>query len=98
LWSDSHFFSGLSGDISEGGLFLSTYRPLFVGVAVDVEFTLPGTERAIHARGEVRWIREHSEELPRGLGIAFEQLSEEDRNEIHAFCRERPALYYEGVG
>lgn len=97
LWSDSHFFSGLSGDISEGGLFFSTYRPLSVGMGVDVEFVLPGTERSINARGKVRWIREHSDELPRGVGIAFEELADEDRDEIHAFCSVRPTLYYEDL-
>lgn len=98
LSSESHFYSGLSGDISEGGLFVSTYRPLSVGSEVDVEFSLPGTERPVHARGEVRWIREHSAEQPRGVGIAFETLSDEDRDEIHSFCSSRPPLYYEDVG
>ncbi|HVH48047.1 MAG TPA: TIGR02266 family protein, partial [Labilithrix sp.] len=96
--SDSHFFSGLSGDISEGGLFLSTYRPLDVGTEVDLEFSLPGEGRALHARGEVRWIREHSAYQSRGVGIAFEDLSEDDRERIHAFCSSRPPLYYDDVG
>jgi len=98
LSSESHFFSGLSGDISEGGLFVSTYRSLNVGTQVDVEFSLPGIDRLVHARGEVRWIREHSAEQSRGVGIAFEELSEEDREQIHAFCSSRPPLYYEDVG
>ncbi len=98
LSSESHFFSGLSGDISEGGLFLSTYRALTVGTQVDVEFSLPGSEHPVQARGEVRWIREHSAEQPRGVGIAFEDLSDDDREEIHAFCSSRPPLYYEDVG
>jgi len=34
LASDSHFFSGLSGDISEGGVFVSTYRDLATGTPV----------------------------------------------------------------
>lgn len=98
LSSDSHFFSGLSGDISEGGLFLSTYRPLAIGSEVDLEFSLPGSEQAVHARGEVRWLREHSAHEPRGVGIAFESLSEDDRERIHRFCTMRPPLYYEDVG
>jgi len=98
LASESHFFSGLSGDISEGGLFLSTYRPLPVGTQVDVEFSLPGIERAVHAHGEVRWIREHSADQSRGVGIAFEGLADEDRDVIHTFCGARPPLYYEDVG
>jgi uncharacterized protein (TIGR02266 family) len=96
-WSDSHFYSDLSGDISEGGLFLSTYRPLEVGTLVDVEFSLPETERTILARGQVRWIREHSAELPRGVGIRFERVSDEDREAIHEFCGARPSLYYDDI-
>jgi uncharacterized protein (TIGR02266 family) len=96
--SESHFFTGLSGDISEGGLFLSTYRPLSIGSEVEVEFSLPASDRTVVARGKVRWLREHSEDHPRGVGISFEELSDEDRERIHAFCSRRPPLYYEDVG
>lgn len=98
LASDSHFFSGLSGDISEGGLFVSTYRPLPVGSEVDLEFSLPGADETLHARGEVRWLREHSEEEPRGVGIAFASLEDDDRARIQRFCTMRPPLLYEDVG
>lgn len=98
LASDSHFFSGLSGDISEGGLFLSTYRSLPVGSAVEIEFSLPGSGTPLHARGEVRWLREHSTGQPQGVGIAFDHLEEDDRERIHRFCTMRPPLYYDDVG
>jgi type IV pilus assembly protein PilZ len=98
LASDSQFFSGLSGDISEGGLFLSTYRALPVGSAVDLEFSLPGSDSPLRARGAVRWLREHAPDQPRGVGIAFEELADEDRERIHSFCALRPPLYYEDVG
>jgi uncharacterized protein (TIGR02266 family) len=97
LASDSQFFSGLSGDISEGGLFLSTYKTLPVGSAVDLEFSLPSSDEPLHARGVVRWLREHSTGQPRGVGIAFDALSEEDRERIHRFCSMRPPLYYEDL-
>jgi uncharacterized protein (TIGR02266 family) len=98
LWSESHFFCGLSGDISQGGVFISTYLPFPVGSAVDLEFSLPGTDAVLQACGEVRWVRDHSLHGPRGIGVAFEQLSEEDRQAIHDFCTVRPALYYDDVG
>lgn len=98
LASDSQFFSGLSGDISEGGLFLSTYRSLPVGSVVDLEFSLPGSEAPLRARGEVRWLREHATGQPRGVGIAFDELADEDRESIHRFCTMRPPLYYEDLG
>ena len=98
LASDSQFFSGLSGDISEGGLFLSTYRTLPIGSPVDLEFSLPGSDSPLRARGQVRWLREHAPEYPRGVGIAFEDLADDDRERIHRFCTLRPPLYYEDVG
>lgn len=95
LSSDSHFFTGLSGDISEGGLFVSTYRPLRLGSEVELELTLPGSAEPFTAHGTVRWIREHSPDHPRGFGISFEALSEAARERIHDFCVRRPPLYYE---
>ncbi len=99
LASDSHFFSGLSGDISEGGVFVSTYRALAQGSLVDLEFSLPGADQPLHARGEVRWHRDATPHgPPPGVGISFDELSEDDRNAIHRFCTMRPPLYYDDVG
>lgn len=98
LASDSHFFSGLSGDISEGGVFVSTYRALAQGSLVDLEFSLPGFERPLHARGEVRWHRDATPHGPPGVGISFDELNEDDRKAIHRFCTMRPPLYYDDVG
>jgi len=99
LASDSHFFSGLSGDISEGGVFVSTYRALAQGSLVDLEFSLPGYEQPLHARGEVRWHRDATPHgPPPGVGISFDELSDDDRNAIHRFCTMRPPLYYDDVG
>ena len=99
LASDSHFFSGLSGDISEGGVFVSTYRALAQGSLVDLEFSLPGSEGPLHARGAVRWHRDATPQgPPPGVGISFDELSDEDRKAIHRFCTMRPPLYYDDVG
>ena len=98
LASDSHFFSGLSGDISEGGVFVSTYRALAQGSLVDLEFSLPGAEHPLRARGEVRWHRDATPHGPPGVGISFDELSEDDREAIHRFCTMRPPLYYDDVG
>jgi uncharacterized protein (TIGR02266 family) len=98
LASDSHFFSGLSGDISEGGVFVSTYRALAQGSLVDLEFSLPGSDRPLHARGEVRWHRDATPDVPPGVGISFDELSDDDREIIHRFCTMRPPLYYDDVG
>src|SRR5947207_2911002 len=54
--SDSHFFVGLTNDISTGGVFVSTYRPLEIGQQVQLDFALP--EGTIQVKGTVRWRRD----------------------------------------
>jgi uncharacterized protein (TIGR02266 family) len=93
LESESHFFTGVSGDVSEGGLFVQTYRAIEIGREVAVEFELP--DGHVTAHGRVRWHRDKSDSAPPGLGIAFDELSDEDREIIHRFCERREPLYYE---
>ena len=93
LASESNFFSGLSGDLSEGGLYVSTYRAVQIGSPVDVAFTLPNGK--VQAHGVVRWHRDATEPSPPGVGIVFEALSDEQKELIHAFCAHRPPIYYE---
>jgi uncharacterized protein (TIGR02266 family) len=90
---DTHFYAGITQDISQGGVFVATYRLLPVGSRLDLSFDLPdGTE--IKTRGEVKWLREsaYSSERP-GMGVAFLGLSEDAIVAIHRFCSERPPLY-----
>jgi uncharacterized protein (TIGR02266 family) len=93
LTSDSHFFVGLSGDVSRGGLFVVTWRKLPVGTALFVALDLP--DGRLLADGEVRWARDGADGVTPGLGIAFARMSEEDRRRIDAFCAERPPLYFD---
>jgi uncharacterized protein (TIGR02266 family) len=93
LTSESQFFAGITGDISTGGLFVQTYQSHPVGSRVAVALSLQ--EREIRAAGVVRWVRSASEGVLPGVGIAFEDLAEADREFVAAFCNSRPALYHE---
>lgn len=93
LTSDSHFFVGLTNDISAGGIFVSTYRPLELGSKVEMEFALP--EGTIRVKGTVRWRRDGSESSSPGVGISFEELTPETQKLIQRFCAKRPPLYYD---
>jgi uncharacterized protein (TIGR02266 family) len=93
LGSESQFFAGLSGDVSEGGIFVSTYRQLPIGERVSVSFRLPNGETK--ATGTVRWIRPASEGAPPGLGISFDEIEGGGAELVHEFCKDRPPLYYE---
>jgi uncharacterized protein (TIGR02266 family) len=96
LNSDSQFFAGLSGDVSEGGLFVHTYKRYEVGTRILVAFSLPTA--SIQTPGTVRWVRPAAGDAPPGVGIAFEALSSGDRESIEAFCRARPPLYHDVDG
>jgi uncharacterized protein (TIGR02266 family) len=93
LTSESHFYAGLTGDVSGGGVFVSTYEPHPMGSRVDIELALP--EGPVRARGVVRWVREMANGVAPGLGIAFEHLSDDDQSAIERFCEERAPIYYD---
>lgn len=90
---DTHFYAGLTQDISQGGVFIATYNLLPVGSRLELEFELPnGTH--VKASGQVRWLRENPLSGARpGMGVAFSDLSEAALCAIDQFCRERPPLY-----
>jgi uncharacterized protein (TIGR02266 family) len=94
LTSEHQLFTALTGDISRGGVFVSTYRDVPLGSAVEMQFNLPtGTARA---RGIVRWMRAASGETRPGIGITFQDLQTEDRAVLEEFCKARAPLLIEG--
>ncbi len=92
LTSDSQFFAGLSGDVSEGGIFVQTYKSYAVGSRVLLAFSLPSGE--IRTEGVIRWVRPSSDGTLPGVGISFESLPPGERRSIEAFCKARPPLYH----
>jgi uncharacterized protein (TIGR02266 family) len=91
LTTESQFFAGLNGDV--GGLFVQTYEMRPVGSRMVVALSLPGGE--LRATGVVSWVRQGTSGAPPGMGIAFDDLPQSDRDVIQAFCTTRPALYHE---
>jgi uncharacterized protein (TIGR02266 family) len=95
--SDSNFFTGFSEDISEGGLFISTYDFKSIGTTIDVNFTLPSGHTVI-AQGIVRWIRELNPltpEMEPGMGVQFLELSADDKGAIESYLSQRAPLFFE---
>jgi uncharacterized protein (TIGR02266 family) len=92
---DAQFFTGLSHDISEGGLFVATYTDIPLGTRLVLCFELPdGT--AVEARGEVKWRRSAMVDGERpGIGIAFTELTDDARQRIAALCERKPPLYFD---
>jgi uncharacterized protein (TIGR02266 family) len=94
--SDSHFYTGLSENLSEGGLFIATYDVRPVGTEMDVVVRLPGHGEPIRTRGTVRWIREFSEssDAAPGMGLHL-SLDDAALPRIRRFLSTRPPLFFD---
>jgi uncharacterized protein (TIGR02266 family) len=92
---DSHLITGLSQDISEGGVFIATYQALPIGSQVTLGLELP--DGRVEVQGVVRWARPELEECEQrpGFGVAFTNLSPDALAALTAFCRSEPPHYYE---
>ncbi len=94
LLSDSYFYTGLSQDLSRGGVFVATYQRKPPGTHIALYFVLPDGH-AVSADGVVRWTRDASDDLPPGMGISFENLNPRDVTAIGRYCRARAPLYHD---
>jgi uncharacterized protein (TIGR02266 family) len=94
--SDSQLYTGLSENLSEGGVFVATHVFRQIGETLDVTLTLPNS-KPIHTVGEVRWIREvtGNADAPPGIGLQFVLLTDEDAKTIGAFLLKRAPLFFE---
>ena len=78
------FFADYTKNISRGGTFIGTQRPL----AVDTEFvfalTVPNLPEPLRLRGKVIWVvptEEATKGNPAGMGIEFQYTGDEERAE-----------------
>jgi len=56
-------------DISPGGLFVRTSKPLPIGTEIDLEVVVADEDPPISVRGKVVWVRSLQEK--EGMGIQF---------------------------
>lgn len=95
--TESNFFVGFSGEISQGGVFVSTYNILPKGAPARVLITLPGN-LATEVDGHVRFVRDPmdmSTDSEPGMGIAFDGLEKDSRELILRFIRKRAPMFYD---
>jgi uncharacterized protein (TIGR02266 family) len=99
LESDHNFYTGLTQNISAGGLFIATHQLRRIGDRLKITFSLPGTSAPLTVETEVRWIRENSSlhrvDGTTGMGVRFIDLSAEATHMIQGFLHSRDSLYYD---
>ena len=98
--SDHNFYTGLTNNVSEGGIFVATSHIFPVGATLDFEFRLEQDAQPIKTKGVVRWVRSHeslrSADVATGMGIQFLGLDASVRDRIQRFIdRRRESLFYD---
>ncbi len=81
------FLTDWATNISQGGLFINTRKPLAVGTAVKLIIQLPGAAFPFELGGRVTRVTEydnHANMVP-GMGIEFTDVDEARRREIERF-------------
>jgi type IV pilus assembly protein PilZ len=76
------FFADYTRNISKGGTFIRTDRPLDIGTEFVFALTIRGLPEPLRLRGSVKWIVRPAEATPAspaGMGIEFMYASEDER-------------------
>ncbi|MFZ1866272.1 MAG: TIGR02266 family protein [Polyangiales bacterium] len=79
--------SDYTHNISRGGTFIRTHRPLVVGTVVHFTIRAPALGEPLLLRGVVRWVvdaQQAGEDRPAGMGIAFVYDSPAQKEAIEA--------------
>jgi len=96
LESEHNFFTGITNNISEGGIFIATPAPPPVGSEVGFQLVLGDLRFPV--AGVVRWVREEiaaSPGAPAGCGVRWGHLPEGALAAVHRFVAARETDFYE---
>jgi uncharacterized protein (TIGR02266 family) len=76
-------------DIGEGGIFIGTPQPLEQGSPVRLCFHLPGLSNSLVIMGTVIWQQGTENSSSPGMGVRFDEISDDDRECLDAFLMEQ---------
>lgn len=77
------FFADYTKNISKGGTFIKTKKPLEVGTEFVFKLQVPSLEAPLQLRGQVKWVVPDSDpDQSAGMGIRFIYASDEERERI----------------
>jgi uncharacterized protein (TIGR02266 family) len=79
--SRKQFLAAYTGNISRGGLFIQTRKPLAVKERFLLRLQVPGVEKPLEFKCEVAWTRGQAgdgDDKPAGMGVKFCEMSEKD--------------------
>ena len=90
------FVEQYANDISRGGIFIKSKKPMKIGTLLKFEFQLKDESSLIHGVGRVVWKREVEDsggkESPPGMGIKFIKMDAESRALVQDIVEGRGGL------
>jgi type IV pilus assembly protein PilZ len=78
----NNFFADYTRNISRGGTFIRTARPLEIGTEFIFALSVPLIAAPLKLRGQVQWVtlpEEATDEKPAGMGIRFLYETDDER-------------------
>jgi type IV pilus assembly protein PilZ len=88
------FFADYAKNISKGGTFIRTSKPLDVGTEFVFVLSIPGQPEHLQLRGEVIWTIDEERataEQAAGMGIRFRFANDAERQELESFVEKMMA-------
>ena len=83
-----NFLYERGSNISDGGIFIETSRPLPVGTTLTIRFPPPSGEAEVEVEGTVAWVNAASRGTPNpGMGISWSGLDENQREVVASVVR-----------
>lgn len=85
------FFADYAKNISKGGTFIRTSKPLDVGTEFVFVLSIPEQRDHLQLHGEVMWTVDEAganEERPAGMGIRFRFADDAERRQLERFVGE----------
>lgn len=79
------FLADYTANVSLGGMFVETKRPLDEGTRFRLRLRIPGRAKPVETYGEVRWTIGPGQGGSPGMGIAFDDLTGGDRRDVQAW-------------
>ena len=82
------FFADYAKNISKGGTFIRTSKPLDIGTEFVFVLSIPGQADQLQLKGTVMWTvveEQQAEDRPAGMGIRFNFTDDSERQQLEQF-------------
>lgn len=92
------FFADYTKNISRGGTFIATAKPLPIGTEFVFKLTAPGLAQPLELRGAVAWTvsqEQSGPDKPAGMGISFRYVDDAEKQAVHSVVEK---LVFEALG